>query len=71
MLRDFHVRSYRGYQDFRLNDLGQVNVLVGRNNAGKSSLLEALYLYATRFEYDVIQNISMHRGETTFDYRQR
>lgn len=41
-LTSLHVEQFRGLRDFRLNDLGSVNLLVGKNNSGKTSVLEAL-----------------------------
>ena len=40
------VNQFRGLQDFQLNDLGSFNILMGRNYAGKTSDLEAIYLNA-------------------------
>lgn len=40
---DFKAR-YRGLLDVQLEGLSRINLIVGANNSGKSSLLEALYL---------------------------
>ncbi len=45
-LGSFRVAGFRGLRDLRIPELGRVNLFVGMNNAGKSSLLEAIYLYA-------------------------
>jgi hypothetical protein len=47
MIRPLNISSYRGFSDFNMGDLGRVNFLVGRNNSGKISVLEALYLLST------------------------
>ncbi len=44
MLRDITVENYRLFEKFQLEGMTQVNLLVGVNNSGKSSLLEAIYL---------------------------
>lgn len=44
MLKSITIENFRGFSKFRLNDLGRVNLLVGRNNSGKSSILEAIEL---------------------------
>jgi len=44
MLTGLTIRRFRGIRELELEGLAQVNVLLGRNNAGKSSVLEALYL---------------------------
>src|SRR5437773_5511217 len=42
MLRSLHVSNFRGFSEVRLNNLQRVNLIVGRNNSGKTSLLEAI-----------------------------
>ncbi|MFA4646387.1 ATP/GTP-binding protein [Pyrococcus kukulkanii] len=42
MITSLHIKNFRGISELRLTDLGQVNVIVGRNNVGKSSILEAI-----------------------------
>jgi hypothetical protein len=37
-----HVQQFRGLREVSLQELGRVNLLVGGNNAGKSSVLEAV-----------------------------
>ena len=46
-MKIFRVKNYKGLKDLELNGLSQVNLFVGRNNVGKSSLLEALTLFAS------------------------
>jgi predicted ATP-dependent endonuclease of OLD family len=43
-LTEIRVASYRGLRDLVVNDLGDINVLIGPTNTGKSSLLEAVWL---------------------------
>ena len=40
------IKSYRGISGLVLDEPGHVNLIVGVNNAGKTSLLEAIYLLA-------------------------
>lgn len=44
--RSIHVERYRAVGGLRLDELGRVNLLVGINNAGKTSMLEVVYLLA-------------------------
>ena len=48
ILNSLEIRNFRGFQHFIIEHLGRVNLIVGKNNIGKSSLLEALQLYASR-----------------------
>lgn len=63
MLSSLTIQNYRAFRELRLKDLGRVNVFVGRNNSGKSSLLEAFYLYGEKFDADVFRRIASKRGE--------
>jgi len=47
MLNDLHIANFRGFEDLRLEGLGRVNLIVGKNNTGKTSLLEAVTLLVT------------------------
>jgi predicted ATPase len=44
MLDRLRIRNYRVFGDLEITRLGRVNVVAGGNNAGKTSLLEALFL---------------------------
>jgi energy-coupling factor transporter ATP-binding protein EcfA2 len=38
-----HLKNFRSFKDSGLVELGSMNVLIGANNAGKSTLIKALY----------------------------
>ena len=40
--KSIHIERFRRLENLRLEDLGTVNLLVGKNNSGKTSVLEAL-----------------------------
>ena len=46
MFTTLKITDFRGFADLRLDGLRRVNLVVGRNNAGKTSLLEAIALVA-------------------------
>ncbi|MBB4635406.1 AAA family ATPase [Longimicrobium terrae] len=48
LLPSFTVEGFRAIRHLTLPELGRVNLIVGTNNAGKSSLLEALELFCER-----------------------
>ena len=39
------IHQFRGLRDVELKDLGQINLFVGINNSGKTTVLEALSIY--------------------------
>ena len=47
-LASFEVKNYRAFRDLSIPKLGRVNLITGKNNVGKSSLLEAVLMYAFR-----------------------
>jgi AAA15 family ATPase/GTPase len=44
-LDNLTIHRFRGLRDLNLQDLGQINILVGANNSGKTSVLEAISTY--------------------------
>ena len=48
MLNSLEIRNFRAFQELKIEHLGRVNLLVGKNNVGKTSLLEAIQLYASQ-----------------------
>lgn len=48
ILNSLEVRNFRAFHDLKIERLGRVNLIVGKNNVGKTSLLEAIQLYANR-----------------------
>ena len=66
MFTFLELENYRGFEHYRLNDLRRVNLLVGKNNCGKTSVLEAVQLLATGSP-SVLATIAKRRGELAFD----
>jgi len=44
MLETLAIRGFRGFESYRLTDLTRVNLVVGKNNCGKTSVLEIIEL---------------------------
>lgn len=42
-INSVNVTGFRGLKDLSLSDLGDLNILIGASNTGKSSILEAIY----------------------------
>ena len=57
------LRGFRAFRDLSIQGLGRVNLITGRNNTGKSSVLEALRILTTTAALDVICDILRHREE--------
>lgn len=65
MLRDVSIRLYRALKDFKVDGLASINLIVGANNSGKTSLLEAIYLLVNRNNPSALGELMEKRGEVT------
>jgi len=48
VLDSLGIKNFRAFKHLRIEKLGRVNLIVGKNNVGKTSVLEALLLFARR-----------------------
>ena len=62
-----HVGSYRGIDGLDLEELGRVNLIVGLNNAGKTSLLEAISLLTHQSDERALLENIRRRGRMEGD----
>ncbi len=49
-----------------MSDLSRINVITGKNNVGKTSLLEALFLHAGYYNPDLVLRLNTWRGLESF-----
>jgi AAA15 family ATPase/GTPase len=47
----FKVENFKRFESFEMKDLGQFNLIVGDNNVGKTSVLEALLIDEDQYNY--------------------
>jgi hypothetical protein len=66
MITTLELENYRGFGHYRLSGLARVNLLVGKNNSGKTSVLEAVQLLASEGDQRVFAEIARRRGEMVF-----
>lgn len=64
MLRTIRIQNFRGFRSFELNNLGRLNLLVGTNNSGKTSVLEAIQLLCSRNNLEPLREVMNSRGES-------
>ena len=57
------LERFRVFRDLTIRGLGRVNLITGKNNTGKSSVLEGLRLLANDATPDVIYDILRYREE--------
>ncbi|MDD5274461.1 MAG: AAA family ATPase [Methylovulum sp.] len=63
MLPSFYIENFRLFDTLSINRLSRVNLIVGRNNAGKSAFLEAVLLYVSGASLDIIYDLIKFRQE--------
>jgi hypothetical protein len=68
MVKGLTIEGYRGFPSLRLGGLAQVNLLVGPNNAGKTTVLETVGILVTRASgrARALWTMPVRRGEILF-----
>jgi len=68
MLDSLVIRRFRAFRQLQIPRLGRVNLITGKNNVGKSCVLEALWLYARRGSPSLIWQLLGARDESVRPY---
>ena len=61
MFTSVRIQNFRQFKDLKLENLARINLITGKNNTGKTSLLEALYLHATPTDPNALRILASHR----------
>ena len=67
MLEALKLDRYRGFESYQLADLARVNLLVGKNNCGKTTILEAIELLVSGGNVSALRDSAVRRGEIDED----
>lgn len=62
MIRKLTLKNFRCFCDFTLDDIRPVTLIAGANNVGKSTILEAIFLFHGRNSSDVFFKLNAFRG---------
>lgn len=63
MLNSLKIENFRSFENYEMRDLGRINLIVGKNNSGKTSVLEALHLVASQGNENALWQILSQRSE--------
>jgi len=63
MLQSLKIEGFRGFHNFEMTNLGRINLLVGKNNSGKTSILEAIQFLYAQNNIDIFLETISYRGE--------
>ncbi|QQZ30612.1 AAA family ATPase [Thiothrix subterranea] len=66
MLDSLHIKNFRCFEDLIIPSLGRVNLIVGKNNSGKSTFLDAIYMYAASGNATIMHYILGSRNELPY-----
>ena len=58
------IKGFRGIKDLTIPKLGRATLLAGVNGAGKTTVLDAVRVFASRGSYPVLADILLKRDET-------
>lgn len=61
IFRTLEIEGFRAFRRLKIDGLGRVNLVTGRNNTGKSSLLEAVRLLAFGGSASILSTLLMDR----------
>ena len=66
MIERLRIRNFKGFDDLDLQPLAKITLLGGENSIGKSSILEALFLFFDRRNPELILRQFAWRGISRF-----
>lgn len=64
IMKSIVIKNYKNFEYLALENLANVNLIVGRNNVGKSTLLEAFSIVAANGNINWMKEILEMRGES-------
>lgn len=67
-MKSLYVRNFKNIKELSIDSLGRVNLITGKNNTGKTSLLEAVSIYVSEGRMNNILNLLTRRGEAVYEY---
>lgn len=70
VLDSLEIQGFRLFKHLTISELGQINLIVGKNNVGKTCLLEALRLYLSQGNPNLIWELLQTRNEFHHDFLQ-
>ncbi len=66
MLQNIHIQNFRCFEDFKAEGFERINLIGGKNNSGKSCLLEGIAMLSNSFK---LKELVTLRGEQAAEIR--
>jgi AAA15 family ATPase/GTPase len=67
MFKSIKIKNFRGITDLKLENLSRVNLIVGKNNCGKTTILESIFLLIGASNASLPRRINEFRGYLAYD----
>lgn len=67
-IKELNIGSYRGIKDLILEDLSDVNIILGDNNCGKTSVLELITSLNSPMDFDTWNGFVNYRNNSILDF---
>ena len=68
LITQLTIKGFKGFESFEMNPLSRLTLLGGRNNVGKTSVLEALFMLHDRLNSQVILRQLSWRGVSAIGF---
>lgn len=68
-IKEFSVDNYRGIKSLYLDNFSDINIIVGNNNSGKTSLLESILLMSSPSDFSNVLVVSRMRDRIRNPFR--
>jgi hypothetical protein len=62
MYTSFEIRNFRCFRELKFDNLAQINLITGKNNVGKTALLEAAFLHGGAYNPALTLKLNAFRG---------
>ncbi|MBC7362505.1 MAG: AAA family ATPase [Candidatus Aminicenantes bacterium] len=62
MYKSLKINNFRCFESFSIDKLARINLIVGKNNVGKTALLEALFLHCGAYNPELAFRVNAFRG---------
>lgn len=71
IIEGLRIDNFRGLNDFTIEDFSVVNIFVGANNSGKTSVLEALRLLGSPDDMGQVVRLALQRAQVSAEARKK
>jgi len=65
MIKEVSIENFKGIKHCEIKDIGKVNLFIGRNGCGKSSIMEAMYFTGKEFLRSTLPQCIQRRANRT------